>query len=142
MPVRKPGPMAQAAIRYFVLQFAGTAALVGVLLLVQQWIDVPPGVFWGLVGLWVAKDALLFPLVWRSYAPHEGHDRLIGALGEAATRLGPEGYVRIGAELWRAELEGTRVLEQGAAVRVRTRQGLKLLVEPKGEHAGVVDGRP
>ena len=53
-----------------------------------------------------------------------------GPHGRARERLDPSGYVRIGAELWRAELApGCAAIEAGARVRVREVRGLTLIVE-------------
>jgi membrane protein implicated in regulation of membrane protease activity len=44
--------------------------------------------------------------------------------------LAPDGYVRIGAELWRAELAGGSAA-RGAVLRVVAVRGLTLVVEPE-----------
>jgi membrane-bound ClpP family serine protease len=78
----------------------------------------------------VLKDIALYPLVRRAYERRSGGgaDALLGALATARDRLDPEGYVRVGHELWRARLrEG--VAERGASLRVLAVRGLTLVVE-------------
>ena len=57
---------------------------------------------------------------------------LLGALGVAQEDLAPEqiGYVRVGAELWRAQLCQGESVAKGAAVRVTEVRDLTLQVEP------------
>ena len=86
-----------------------------------------------LFSLWVAKDFALYPVLRIAYedgTPHGAGD-LVGALGTARERLDPEGYVRVGSELWRAVLaRGHDPVEAGAAVRVVEVRDLTLRVEP------------
>jgi membrane protein implicated in regulation of membrane protease activity len=86
-----------------------------------------------LLAIFVVKDFVFYPLVRLAY--EEGSPSatasLVGALGTAQKRLDPEGYVRVGAELWRAVVPRERApVEVGAAVRVLAVRGLTLHVEP------------
>jgi membrane protein implicated in regulation of membrane protease activity len=94
-------------------------------------------------ALWVAKDAALYPLTRKSYEhrPHVPAEHLIGARAIAQQELAPEGYVRVGAELWRARLRdrGTRAAA-GAALVVRDVRQLELEVEPE-DAGGAASGR-
>lgn len=86
-----------------------------------------------LLALWIAKDFALFPILRVGYESSEpsATDGLIGALGTARERLDPQGYVRVGSELWRARLaEGHAPIESGGAVRVVAVDDLTLRVEP------------
>ena len=86
-----------------------------------------------LLALWVGKDFLLYPMLRAAYEEGNpsGTDGLVGALGTARERLDPEGYVRVGAELWRAVVPRDRApVEAGAAVRVLEVRELTLHVEP------------
>jgi membrane protein implicated in regulation of membrane protease activity len=60
-------------------------------------------------------------------------EHLIGARAIAQQELAPEGYVRVGAELWRARLRdpGGRAAA-GTALRVCAVRQLQLQVEPEG----------
>jgi membrane-bound serine protease (ClpP class) len=57
-----------------------------------------------------------------------GAEAMVGRAARARTRLAPEGQVEIAGEIWRAR--STVPIEAGETVRVRTREGLTLLVEP------------
>jgi membrane-bound serine protease (ClpP class) len=58
-----------------------------------------------------------------------GVESMLGKTGFARTALNPQGQVRLGGELWTAELEaGQPFLLQGAQVRVLRVEGLKLIV--------------
>jgi membrane protein implicated in regulation of membrane protease activity len=83
-------------------------------------------------ALFVIKDFALYPWLRDAYAvsdPDAGA-LLVGRTGVARERLDPSGYVRVGAELWRAELApGCAAIDAGTHVRVREVQGLTLIVE-------------
>jgi membrane protein implicated in regulation of membrane protease activity len=87
------------------------------------------------VAIWVAKDAILYPFVWRAYDPSDPAAlpyRMEGARAIAVDRIDPSGLVRVSGELWRAELSrGAREIEEGETVHVNARRGLTLLVEPE-----------
>ena len=120
--------------RYLLYQVPGWILVGSVLaFLVRGWdLSVPAALL--LLAIWLAKDLALYPLLRRSYAGGhlDGVEHLIGILGTARDRLAPDGYVRIGAELWRAEVSQEHApVEAGATVRVRSVRGLTLEVEPE-----------
>jgi membrane protein implicated in regulation of membrane protease activity len=83
-------------------------------------------------ALFVIKDFALYPWLRDAYAVSDpaASALLVGRTGVARERLDPSGYVRVGAELWRAELApGCAAIDAGARVRVREVQGLTLIVE-------------
>lgn len=126
--------------KYLLLQLPALLFLILILLLLRHWEVIPRWVFWAVVAAWVAKDALLFPFVWQAYdpdTPAAGHS-LIGARGMARERLDPAGYIRVGGELWRAELlKGEPPVEAGEIVVVRELSGLTLRVgREEDEEAG------
>ena len=125
-------------IRYALLQVPALALLIVLLVLAKHWIDLPLWFIWGLICLWIAKDLALFPLTWRAYdQDHARHgSSMIGAPGIAEERLNPSGYIRVGGELWKAELAGNaRPIEKGERVRIQGIRGLTLLVS-RGNHEG------
>ncbi|MCK5010342.1 MAG: hypothetical protein KAS98_07645, partial [Deltaproteobacteria bacterium] len=65
--MRKSGWSAQIMQRYMLLQAPGVLILILVLILVRQWIDLSTVFICGLVALWVTKDLILFPFLWRAY---------------------------------------------------------------------------
>lgn len=126
-------------VRYWLLQLPGLALLVFILIFVKRWVDLPAWIFWGSVAIWVVKDAILYPFVWRAYDwdRPEGANSMVGARGIAKERLAPSGYVQVRGELWKAELmEGSPAIEEGEGVRVEETRGLTLLVQPSQEESG------
>ena len=121
-------------LKYLVLQIPGLA-LVAVALAAAVWVwDLSPLLAGGLLLLWIAKDAAMYPVVRVAYEPVE-HDpavHLVGCPGVAQGELAPEGWVQVGAELWRARSDADAI-ESGAAIRVVDVDGMTLRVEPEPE---------
>jgi membrane-bound ClpP family serine protease len=125
--------------RYVLFQLPGLAGLALILILVQRWVNLHAWLVWGLVGLWVTKDVIMFPFVWRAYdqskhpvAPH----LMVGAGGIAEDQLAPSGYVRVRGELWQAEVVGGGPpIDRGKGVWVRGIHGLTLLVQPDNQNS-------
>jgi membrane protein implicated in regulation of membrane protease activity len=98
--------------------------------------------FWDRTGLpgwmgalvlagWVAKDALLYPLLRRAYEPTDANAAklLVGARGVARSRLAPDGQVLVQGELWRARaVTGEEPIEPDTDVVVRDADRFTLLV--------------
>lgn len=127
--------MGQVLVKYWAFQLPATVIVVAILLLVERGFGLSSWVVWVGAVVWVFKDALLYPLVWRSYDPGypaAGPYRLEGAYGRAVERIDPAGVVIVSGEFWRAELaQGARDIEEGERVRVHGRHGLTLVVEPE-----------
>lgn len=117
--------------KYWLLQLPEAALIVVILLALQHWFAIPAWVVWSLAGLWVAKDAALYPFVWRSFDPHypATQHSLDGEHGVATERLDRSGYVRVRGELWRAELaDGARPVDKDERVQVQAMRGLTIVV--------------
>ena len=98
----------------------------------RSWVGLADWAAAGIIALWVVKDAVMFPFVRIAYQPSSGGGAasLVGARGTAQDALRPSGYVRISAELWRAELrQGAPPVEPGDRIRVLGVHGLTLLVD-------------
>ena len=124
---------ARILVKYTLLQLPGLAMLILILILVQQWVDLLAWIFWGSIVVWVAKDVILYPFVWRAYDQNrpQGANSMVGVRGIAKDRLAPSGYVQIRGELWNAEvMKGNPPIEKGESVQVRGVRGLTLLVQP------------
>jgi len=122
--------------KYWALQLPEAALVVVVLLLLQEWLEIPTWLVWSLVGLWVAKDAAFYPFVWRSFDP--GYPAMLHTLdgehGVATERLDPSGYIRVRGELWRAELaHGARPVDKDERVQVQAMRGLTVIVVAVGD---------
>jgi membrane protein implicated in regulation of membrane protease activity len=120
-------------LKYWLLQLPALALLVLILIFAQRWVDLPAWIFWGSLIIWVVKDAVLYPFVWRAYDWDRSNDSnsMVGAKGIAKERLAPSGYVQVRGELWKAELaEGAQPVEEAEPVLVQEIRGLTLIVEP------------
>ena len=119
--------------KYWAIQLPATVLAIAILLLVEDRLGWPQWIVWTIVAAWVAKDAILYPFVWRAYHPSDPAALpypLEGARGIAIHRIDPSGLVRVSGELWQAELSrGAQGIEEGETVQVNARRGLTLLVE-------------
>ena len=91
-------PPLRILVKYFLLQLPGWLRLRLILILLRHWMEFPVYLAWVLLGIWVGKDIILFPILWRFYDPSQHPDRfrMIGRKGIAVTRLSPDGYVSVG----------------------------------------------
>jgi membrane protein implicated in regulation of membrane protease activity len=119
-------------IRYVLMNIPGLAILFLVLMLIRNWWEIPGWLLGLIFALWVAKDMILFPFVWRSYDPEmQRANTMIGKRGIVKTHLAPYGYIQVGGELWKAKRHtGGPALEPGSPVRVHKMKGLTLYVVP------------
>ena len=123
---------AQLVWRYTLLQIPVLALIVIILIVIQQWVELPAWFTWGLVTIWVIKDVALFPLTWRAYDwDHAGEaNSMVGRQGVVQERLSPAGSVRVRGELWQARLMGEgSPIDKGEVIQVREIRGLTLFVE-------------
>jgi len=95
-------------LRYVLFQVPGLVLLYLLLILAQRVVALPTWFIWSLVALWVIKDLILFPVVWRAYDQERRDDAssMVGSRGIAEDRLDPSGYIRVHGELWKAEVMG------------------------------------
>jgi membrane protein implicated in regulation of membrane protease activity len=119
-------------LRYLAFQLPGWAALALVLFGAMEWWQLSERLAAAIFALFVIKDAVLFPFVRAAYEPRSGGgaQALVGRSVRAEDDLAPEGWVRVGAELWRAELSRGAV-RRGERVRIVGVRGLTVLVEPE-----------
>ena len=128
--------MSRVVAKYILFQVPGAVGAVAVLWALVRWWELEPRLAVLLFGLWVLKDIALFPVLRIGYETRgPGADAmLVGASGVAQEDLRPDrvGYVRVGAELWRARLDGGSAaaeIRQGTPVRVTALRDLTLSVE-------------
>lgn len=127
-------------IRYGLLTIPETIVLILVLIVVRNWVPIP---FWlgiTLMVLWIVKEIILFPFVWRAYdnSRPEAFRAMIGQRGLTRERLAPAGYIRVQGELWKAEnMLGQPPIEKSKWVRVEKIEGLKLFVVPEETAGGI-----
>jgi membrane protein implicated in regulation of membrane protease activity len=132
--MKRPDWPVQVVMRYALFQIPGLVLLILILTLVRRWVDFPLWFFWGSVFIWIVKDAVLFPFVWRAYdwSRSRGVHSLVGTEGIVEERLAPSGYIRVHGELWQAEMirEGPPI-EKGEVVRIQGNRGFVLLVQSR-----------
>ena len=132
--MKRPDWPVQVVMRYALFQIPGLVLLILILILVRRWVDFPLWFFWGSVFIWIVKDAVLFPFVWRAYDWSRSRDvhSLVGTEGIVEERLAPSGCIRVHGELWQAEMirEGPPI-EKGEGVRIQGIRGLVLLVQSR-----------
>jgi len=126
-------PRIRTVARYALFQIPDLILLgLGLAALVHWW-SLPVFAAYGLVAIWIAKDIALYPILRVAYEVDgsSGVDAIHGAIGVVTQPLDPSGYVRLGSELWKAELrDGSASASAGSAVRVVDSRGLTLIVEP------------
>jgi membrane protein implicated in regulation of membrane protease activity len=119
--------------KYLMLEAPGWVLAAVVLAFFARRGDLAPTTAALLLAIFVIKDFALYPLLKGAYEDGDpaGTASLVGAVGTAQKRLDPEGYVRVGSELWRAVVAREQApVETGAPVRVLEVRGLTLHVEP------------
>jgi membrane protein implicated in regulation of membrane protease activity len=124
-------PDRRVVLRYAALQLPGQVFVLLLAIAAWEWLGTPLWTTWAVPLAWAAKDALLFPFVWRAYEPDDrtAPAGVGGAIGVVEEALEPRGWVRLGPELWRAELV-RGAAPRGTRVRVLAVEGLVLRVEP------------
>ena len=125
-------PRGSTLAKYVVLQIPGFVLVSSGLTLSVWLFGFSSTLAGGLLALWILKDALMYPIVRVAYehADPDATTHLVGALGVAQARIDGEGWVKIGSELWRADLErGAAAIDAGSEVRVVAVRGLTLRVE-------------
>lgn len=112
------------------------ATIIFFLLLPLVGIHPPLSLYVAIIGVLVAKDAVIVKLIWNvlTKPPQTGKDTLVGERGIAQADMEKEGMVKIRNELWKAETLAP--LKKGARVRVVRADGLFLVVEPEDEGGG------
>ena len=136
--MQRTRPDRRVVLRYTALQIPGQVFVLLLAIAAWEWLGTPAWTAWAVPLAWALKDALLFPFVWRAYEPDDrtAPAGVGGATGVVEETLDPRGWVRLGPELWRAELVGgASALPRGARVRVVRVEGLLLLVESAEETA-------
>lgn len=119
-------------LKYAAMQLPGIAVVVLFLILVRRWIDFPSWLSWTIIGLWISKDVVFYPLVWMAYdwGSEEEKSPMVGQIGITEEPLVPSGTIFIRGELWRARaVEDDMVIEKGEKVIVRRIKGLTLYVD-------------
>ncbi len=128
-------------LKYSLLQLPALVMLILILILLRHWTNIPTWAVWTFIFIWIIKDIILFPFVWRAYEKGDPNS-VIGSKGRTVDRLSPSGYIRINNELWRAKaIKSNSVIEKNENVIVKGLNGLTLIVQAEGkkEHKKATD---
>jgi len=120
-------------LRYTLFQIPDLILLSLGLAAAVRWWNLPVLAAYGLAGLWIVKDVIMFPVVRVAYESDSssGVEGIRGTLGVVTQPLVPAGYVQLGSERWKAELvAGSGTVPEGSEIRVVEVRGLTLVVEP------------
>ncbi len=129
-------------VRYWLYQTPGLVIVVLVARLVSDSLGLPESlVAWTAVA-WIAKDHMLYPYFKAAYESPKpiGPEALIGSVGTAVEEIDPRGFVRVGAELWRAESPSR--IDEGGLVRVTGWEGMTLSVQAELPERRDIPERP
>ena len=131
-----PASPGRVILRYTLFQIPSLVILILSLVIIRTWFNLPGWLAGLCISVWILKDIILFPFVWRTYDPEPGRHskRMIGKQARVVERLAPHGYVELHGELWRAMVQQEESpVEKYATVRVLDVKGLTLLVESEAE---------
>lgn len=129
--------MSRTLTRYLLFQLPEWGLVVLLLVALNRFTDAPTWLLVACGAGFVIKDVALYPWMRRAYE-HVGSDpgeNLVGRQGVATSAVAENGWVRVDAELWRAEA-GAGEIAKGTRVRVQALDGHVLVVEPDGDAAG------
>ena len=116
-------------LRYLLFQIPGWVVSAALLTLLWE-IELLSGrLAAGLWGLWLVKDAITYPFVYRSCEARAHQHAAADLVGERAVvvrALEPQGWVRVRGELWRAD--GDRAIAAGEEVVIVAADGMRLVV--------------
>lgn len=119
--------------RYALLQVPGGLFILVILFMLHRVTDLAPSLLLLILIIWVVKDIVLFPFVWKAYDSGDPSDfhSMIGMTGVATERLQGTGYITVRGELWQARpMEGDMIIQKGDLVQVCGIDGLMLYVKP------------
>jgi membrane-bound ClpP family serine protease len=117
--------------RYVLFQIPALLIIGTVLILLDHWLDLDFLLILLILLVWIVKDIVLFPFVWKAYDTKvpEPEESMIGQKGVCISDLTPSGYVQIRGELWSAEIaDGHEPVKKGESIVVLNKEGLRLRV--------------
>ena len=117
-------------VRYILLQIPSAVLVLALLWWLHVSMNLARWVAITIFFLWLGKDVALYPMVRRAYEPTPlPLDRLVGLQGRVIRGFDRSGLVRLGSELWQAELlEKSGPVSANDVVIVESTRGLTLMV--------------
>lgn len=122
----------KVVLKYLAVHVTELVVIVAALIVVRNLVGIPTWLVVTIPVLWILKDIVLYPKVWRSYAFADNRPvrRLIGLEATVMYSLDPVGYVKVNGELWKAQnRDPRRPAGRGDRARVVDIQGTTLMVE-------------
>ena len=122
--------------RYVLLQVPQWILVAIILYGLCLWLDLSGWAAAVVVAGFVVKDFVLFPFVRKAFESDERTvvERMVGETGIVKQDLGPQGYVEVRGELWRAETADGREVPVGSCIRVESCNGMTLTVSRETDH--------
>ena len=116
--------------KYILLQLPSLALVVALVIVLREYLDFSLFYACIVVAGWVAKDAILYPFMWRAYDSRP-RQPLVGLTGTVKEWIDASGHVEVRGELWRAEVAGGfPEMRRGDMVEVQEVRGLTLIIKP------------
>lgn len=122
----------QVVLKYILLHVAELIPVIIGLILARQALGIPGWLIAAVIAVWIVKDVVLFPKVWRAYAfgDNDPMREFLGLEATATGSLDPAGYVSVRGELWKAQIiDPSRPARRGDKKRVVGIKGMTLIVE-------------
>ncbi len=96
-------------LKYTILQIPGLGLITLILYILSFFISIAQYVHIIILSIWIVKDIVMFPFVWRSFDSSSSDITrvMIGKTGTAKQDVHSEGYVIIGSEQWKAVPDAT-----------------------------------
>ena len=93
-------------IRYSLFQIPSLLIVILLVFTVNHWYRLDNVIIMIIILLWVLKDILIFPLVWKAYSlkDRDKSKTILNEIGTAIDTINPRGFVKINGEIWQAEL--------------------------------------
>jgi len=120
-------------LRYIILQLPVLILLIVLYIVSKNYESVPSLLILIFLLLWLAKDIILYPFVWKAYVPRDIKESvsMLGKKGRALTNIDPTGSVEVRGEIWNARaVQESNSIREHETIRVVEVQGLTLMVEP------------
>jgi len=128
----------QVAGKYLLFEAPGWFLVAALAWGARGWWGLPDWAALAVVAAFVAKDLVLFPFVRHAYEVEmrENGSHLVGTTACVEQALDPEGWVRLGSELWRARATEGEAFPIGTRVSVEAVEGLTLRVTAAPAQSG------
>ena len=119
-------------IKYILLEIPDLAILLILLSVLSKFFNISTCLMITIIFIWIAKDIILFPKVWKAYDSNNPSpiEQLIGMEGIVMHPPNPVGYIKVKGELWKAEIRNHKYpVSKGDEIKVCAVKGTTLIIE-------------